>query len=219
MFFNIRTESHADLLFCPMCLNPDFILCYKQRTKCGFIALVNNPNLSFTGNFTGQNSVLMQRTSVCRQERFGWQERWNIHYLQSFDNEATWQWSHFQMSAVQTSKRELTLHNFCLFHSELARQSKADTRNSTAQLNERSVSCMIKTLPLKKAHLQRGNTLYVNKRKAAHECLIFWQCSTEDKNNASFEWGPLYEIGVKAILCYQIFYEAQHFFWIASSFI
>lgn len=54
--------------------------------------------------------------------------------------------------------------------------------------------------------------MYVNMGKGAHEYLIFWQCSTEDKNNAAFKWGPLYEIRVKAIPCYQIFYEAWRFF-------
>lgn len=173
-----------------------------------------------TGNTTGQNSVLMQGTSVCRQERFGRQEGWNIHQLMSFDNEATWQWSHFQMSAVHKSKRELTLHNFCLFHSALKCQSKVDTQNSPAQLNERLVNHCDKNAALEKGSpTEKKNTLYVNMGKATHEYLIFWQRSTEDKNNAPFKWGPLYEIGVKAILCYQIFYEARHFFWIASSFI
>lgn len=105
-----------------------------------------------TGSSTGRNSVLMQGTSVCRQERFGRQEGWNIHLLLSFDNEATWQWSHFQMSEVHKSKRELTLHNFCLFHSALECQSKVDTQNSTAQLNERLV-----TQPDKNSALEKGS--------------------------------------------------------------
>ena len=44
-------------------------------------------------------------------------------------------------------------------------------------------------------HLQRENT-YVNMK--AHEYLIFWRRSPEDKNNASFKWGPLYEMGSKS---------------------
>lgn len=104
----------------------------------------------YTGNTTGRSSVLIQWTSVCRQERFSRQEGWNIHQLLSFDNEATWQWSHFQMSEVHKSKRDLTLHNFCLFHSALKCQSEVDTRNSTAQLNERLVNHSDKNSALEK---------------------------------------------------------------------
>lgn len=135
-----------------MNLDPDFILHNKQRTKCSFMTDSHWRTIQslHTGNSTGQNSVLMQWTSVCRQYRFGRQEGWNIHHLLSFDNEATWQWSHFQMSEVHTSKRKLTLHNFCLFHSALKCQSKVGTQNSTAQLNERLVNGCDKSTALEK---------------------------------------------------------------------
>lgn len=132
----------------------------------------------------------MQRTSVCRQEGFGRQEGWNIHYLLSFDNEATWQWSHFQMSAVHKCRRELTLHNFCLFHSALGCQSKADSQNSTEQLDEVTETLPWKQCPWKRHTYSEKNTLYVNMGKAGHEYLIFRQRSTEDKNNVPFKWGP-----------------------------
>lgn len=84
------------------------------------------------------------------------------------------------MSGVHKSKRELTLHNFHLFHSVLKCQSKVDTRNSTAQLNERLVNhCDKKNTALKKkdSPALKKNTLYVNMGKATHECLMFWQRS------------------------------------------
>lgn len=75
------------------------------------------------------------------------------------------------MSEVLESKGELTLHNFSLFHLVLKSQSKADTCNSTPQLNERLVNHhRIGALPLKKACPQRENTMYVNMGKAACEC-------------------------------------------------
>lgn len=133
----------------------------------------------------------MQWTSVCRQQGFGRQEGWNIHYLLSFDNEATWQWSHFQMSGVHKCRRELTLHNFCLFHSALRCQSKADSQNSTEQLDERLLKLCDENSVLEKGTpTVKITTLYVNMGKAGHEYLIFRQRSTEDKNNVPFKWGP-----------------------------
>lgn len=164
--------SYSCFLFCSMNLNPGFYF-VRQRTKRSFMICTGEKSKCSIQE-TGQSSVLMQRTSVCRQERFGRQEEWNIHQLLSFDNEATWQWSHFQMSEVHKSKRELTLHNFCLFHSALKCQSEVDTRNSTAQLNERLVNHSNKNSALEKRLTYREkNTLYVNMWKAAYEYLIF----------------------------------------------
>lgn len=131
--------SKADLFFvCLVNLNPELYF-VRQRTKCSFMTVLHcwTVQTLCTGNTTGHKQDLMQWTSVCRQQGFRRQEGWNIHYLLSFDNEATWQWSHFQMSEVHKCRRELTLHNFCLFHSALRCQSKADSQNSTEQLDER----------------------------------------------------------------------------------
>lgn len=73
------------------------ILCCQQKSQAQLCAwtirtlCIRSP--------IDQNRVLMQRTSVCsRRQRLAWEQGWNIHQLLSFDNETTWQWSHFQMS-------------------------------------------------------------------------------------------------------------------------
>lgn len=86
------------------------------------------------------------------------------------------------MSGVHKSKGDLTLHNSHLFHSALKCQSRVDTRNSTAQLNEGLVNhCDKNTAIEEDSPAQKKKTLYVNMGKASHECLIFQQCSIEDK--------------------------------------